>query len=236
MSRSKQDIAEFEVTMLVRNNRLKKRRLELGLSQRDMAKACGVGIEVWGAFERLAKSPVKEIRVGSSNAWIKEWTRQAKDVANFFCVEPEELWPDVIQQVTNNSVTKEISGEEMAVLAGGSQQMLLPPRSVVESKELKEAVDQALDMLSPREADVLRRRFGLDGEDEQDLKEIGERGVDTNTVRPDDPETVVHAKRMAQRRIKRHVTRERVRGIEHRALKALRHPSRSNVLRPFSED
>lgn len=235
MSRSKH-IAEFEVTMLVRNNRLKKRRAELGLNQKDMAKACGVSIEVWGAFERLAKNPVKETRVGDSNSMIREWTRQAKNIANFFCVEPEELWPDVIQQVTNNSVTKEISGEEMAVLAGGSHQMLLPPRSVVEAKELKEAVDQVLDMLSPREADVLRRRFGLDGEDEQDLKEIGERGVSTSTVRPDDPETVVRAKRMLQHRTKRRVTRERVRGIEHKALRALRHPSRSNVLRPFFED
>lgn len=225
---AKKQIAEFEITMLVRNNRLKKKRLELGFNQQEMAKACRVS--QWGDFERLSRSPIKEIRVGGTDNLIKVWTESAKKIANFFCVEPEELWPDVVLNVTNNSVTKEISSEEMAVLAGGSHSMLLPARSVVEAGRLKEAVDKALDTLSPREADVLRKRFGLDGEEEQGLRDIGRGGIDTDYTRPDE---VYHVSGVP---VKSKVTRERVRQIEARALRALRHPSQTRTLRPFLEE
>ena len=66
-------------------------------------------------------------------------------------------------------------------------------------KEMRAAIDEALLTLTPREASVLRARFGLSGEDEATLSDIGERlGV----------------------------SKERVRQIEAKAMRKMRHPSR----------
>jgi RNA polymerase primary sigma factor len=73
---------------------------------------------------------------------------------------------------------------------------------------MKEKTREALNSLSIREEKVLRLRFGLDEVKEYTLEEVGQ-----------DFE----------------VTRERIRQIESKALRKLRHPSRSKYLRPFYE-
>jgi len=81
-----------------------------------------------------------------------------------------------------------------------------PAESAI-TNNLKELTDDVLSTLSPREADIIRMRFGLDGSgEEHTLEEVG-----------------------------RHfnVTRERIRQIEAKALAKLRHPSRSCKLKAF---
>ncbi len=73
---------------------------------------------------------------------------------------------------------------------------------------LKEQLINVLDTLQPREAEVLRLRFGLDDGRARTLEEVG-------------------------REFK--VTRERIRQIEAKALRKLRHPSRSKKLKDFLE-
>lgn len=77
---------------------------------------------------------------------------------------------------------------------------------IVEKKLIKEEIEKCLDKLKPREAKVLELRFGLDGERERTLEEIGK----------------IYG-----------VTRERIRQIEAKALRKLRHPSKSKKLRDF---
>ena len=74
---------------------------------------------------------------------------------------------------------------------------------------LKEQLVDVLDTLTPREREVLRLRFGLDDGKARTLEEVG-REFD--------------------------VTRERIRQIEAKALRKLRHPSRSKKLKDFLED
>ena len=71
---------------------------------------------------------------------------------------------------------------------------------------LKEQLVEVLDTLTPREEKVLRLRFGLDDGRARTLAEVG---TEFN------------------------VTRERIRQIEAKALRKLRHPSRSKKLRDF---
>jgi RNA polymerase primary sigma factor len=71
---------------------------------------------------------------------------------------------------------------------------------------LREATRQVLAELSPREAKVLRMRFGIDMNTDHTLEEVGKQFD---------------------------VTRERIRQIEAKALRKLRHPSRSEQLRSF---
>jgi RNA polymerase primary sigma factor len=73
---------------------------------------------------------------------------------------------------------------------------------------LKEATQSVLSGLTPREAKVLRMRFGIDMNTDHTLEEVGKQFD---------------------------VTRERIRQIEAKALRKLRHPTRSEPLRSFLE-
>ena len=71
---------------------------------------------------------------------------------------------------------------------------------------LKEQLNDVLKTLTPREAQVIRLRFGLEGGHPHTLEEVG---------------AIFN------------VTRERIRQIEAKALRKLRHPSRSKKLKDF---
>ena len=74
---------------------------------------------------------------------------------------------------------------------------------------LREVTKEILDTLTPREAKVLRMRFGIEMNTDHTLEEVGKQFD---------------------------VTRERIRQIEAKALRKLRHPSRSDKLRSFLDN
>ena len=80
------------------------------------------------------------------------------------------------------------------------------PTQMVYQNMLKERVDEVLATLSPREARILRLRFGLDDNHPYTLEEVG---------------------------AKFGLTRERIRQIEGKALRRLRHPYRARQLREY---
>jgi len=80
------------------------------------------------------------------------------------------------------------------------------PLESATSQALAETTHQILASLTPREAKVLRMRFGIDMNTDHTLEEVGKQFD---------------------------VTRERIRQIEAKALRKLRHPSRANHLRSF---
>ena len=73
---------------------------------------------------------------------------------------------------------------------------------------MRAAIDEALDALSPREAKVLRMRFGLVTTSDHTLEEVGKQFD---------------------------VSRERIRQIESKAMRKLKHPNCANKLKPFLE-
>ena len=82
------------------------------------------------------------------------------------------------------------------------------PVEAVISNNLKDQTTGVLSSLTPREEKVLRLRFGVGEESEHTLEEVGQKFA---------------------------VTRERIRQIESKALRKLRHPSRSRKLKAFVE-
>jgi RNA polymerase primary sigma factor len=84
----------------------------------------------------------------------------------------------------------------------------LPPVDVASKHLLKEQIEDVLGTLTPREQRVLQLRFGLDDGRSRTLEEVG---AEFN------------------------VTRERIRQIEAKALRKLRHPSRSRKLKDYLE-
>jgi RNA polymerase primary sigma factor len=85
---------------------------------------------------------------------------------------------------------------------------MLSPTDATTKVVLREKIEEALDQLTIRERDVVRMRFGLDDGYPHTLEEVGK-----------------HFR----------VTRERIRQIEAKALKKLRHPSRNSRLRDYIE-
>ena len=85
-------------------------------------------------------------------------------------------------------------------------QMTPTPIQSAYAKLLREKIEEVLDTLPPREARILRLRFGLENGHNYTLEEVGE---------------------------KFGLTRERIRQIESKALRRLRHPRRSRQLREY---
>jgi len=83
------------------------------------------------------------------------------------------------------------------------------PLDSATAQSLKVATHEVLEGLTPREAKVLRMRFGIDMNTDHTLEEVGKQFD---------------------------VTRERIRQIEAKALRKLRHPSRSETLRSFLDE
>ena len=84
----------------------------------------------------------------------------------------------------------------------------LAPADAASHQLLKEQVERVLDTLNDRERRVLQLRFGLEDGRSRTLEEVGREFA---------------------------VTRERIRQIEAKALRKLRHPSRSKKLKDFLE-
>ncbi len=83
------------------------------------------------------------------------------------------------------------------------------PNDTLMTQDLTTQVERALATLSPKEKEILRLRFGIGEEGEHTLEEVGKRFA---------------------------VTRERIRQIEAKALRKLRHPLRGRNLRAFVEN
>ena len=114
-----------------------------------------------------------------------------------------------IQKIAQDPVSLETPiGEEEDSHLGDflEDEKSLSPSEVAESKMLKEQLIQVLNTLTPREEKVLRLRYGLDDSHPRTLEEVGREF---------------------------NVTRERIRQIEAKALRKLRHPNRLKKLKDF---
>ena len=80
------------------------------------------------------------------------------------------------------------------------------PAEAASYELLREQLNEVLRTLTPREEQVLRLRFGLEDGRQRTLEEVGQQF---------------------------NITRERIRQIEAKALRKLRHPSRSKKLRDY---
>ncbi len=125
-----------------------------------------------------------------------------------------EIEPDRVREILKisqktTSLETPIGDEEDTFLGDFiADESQVSPYEATSQKMLKENVDEVLSALSDREARVLRMRFGLSGSRPMTLEEVG---------------------------AKFNVTRERIRQIEAKALRKLRHPSKRKRLQDFLE-
>jgi RNA polymerase primary sigma factor len=115
----------------------------------------------------------------------------------------------MVLRIANDPISLEtpVGGEEDAKLADFIEDPnAINPQDAVIQSNLADHTKELLATLAPREARVLRMRFGIGEKANRTLEEVGQ-----------DFE----------------VTRERIRQIEAKALRKLRHPSRSRALKGF---
>ena len=163
---------------------------------------------------RIVRLPLN--RVGSLNKISKTFSELEQKFERE--PSPEEL-AEVLEVTTAEVVdTMKISGRHVSMDAPfvqGEENSLLDvlandseetPDSGLMTDSLRREVQRALSTLTQREADVITLYFGLNGEHAMTLEEIGE---------------------------KFNLTRERVRQIKEKAIRRLRHTSRSKALKPY---
>jgi RNA polymerase primary sigma factor len=163
---------------------------------------------------RIVRLPLN--RVGSLNKISKTFSELEQKFERE--PSPDEL-ADVLDVTTSEVVdTMKISGRHVSMDAPfvqGEENSLLDvlendteetPDNGLMTDSLRREVQRALSTLTQREADVITLYFGLNGEHSMTLEEIGE---------------------------KFNLTRERVRQIKEKAIRRLRHTSRSKALKPY---
>jgi len=131
----------------------------------------------------------------------------AEEIAKEMGIDSERVAE--IQRIAQEPVSLETPiGEEEDSQLGDflEDKELLSPDDAAANQLLREELESMIDELAPREREVLRLRFGLEDGHPYTLEEVGRRFG---------------------------VTRERIRQIEAKALRKLRHPSRSKKLRDF---
>jgi len=130
-----------------------------------------------------------------------------EEVARVLGIEPEKALEIIKISQEPASLESPVGDEEDSRLGDFIHDTALPTLFDAASRELlKEQVDQVLQSLSDRERRVLEERFGLKDGRPKTLEEVGKMFA---------------------------VTRERIRQIEAKALRKLRHPSRGNKLRDY---
>jgi RNA polymerase primary sigma factor len=146
--------------------------------------------------------------VKSSNAFLLEHGKEAI---------PEELSKDLgisvekvrkVLRIAKEPVSLETPVNEDDSFLGDflEDKKIIQPLDVAIHSDLKKSINQILSTLTPREERVLRMRFGLGTQSDNTLEEVGKQFT---------------------------VTRERIRQIEAKALRKLKHPSRSKRLKSF---
>lgn len=188
-------MTDYRVQIKVRNARLL-RAIEQAGHQPGQIFAGEVGISYTGhllPYLNLKRTPFDE---------SGDLRPCAEKLCVFLNCLPDELWSEEQRYpLVTNAAEIELSAASVNELLAGPSSCT-DPLSLLEKQQAAQAVDSLLDMLTPREAEVLRLRYGIDGE-AMTLDEI--------------------AKPMGY-------TRERVRQVEAKALRKLRSPVRQTAL------
>lgn len=137
---------EYLVKVTIRNNLILRRMKQLGIkSQAELAKRSGLSQIAVSELIRMKRRPVHVIS--------GEWLDVAFALSSALQTEPEELWTQTQRSMALESNSREVSLSEEAVMqlaSGGDLE-----RRVLSSKVLNEAMET----LTPREQDILQRRF-----------------------------------------------------------------------------
>lgn len=175
-------MTDYRVTVRVRNNNLLRAITAMGfVPGRKLADAVGVSYGYLNDLINMTISPL------DSDGKVKAWVEKLSEV--LVCPLDEMFSPEQLEPLKTNKHETEMSLPQLRALTAP------PAEEFFERNDMANALAVAFKDLTPKEAFVLTKRFGLDGDEPLDLAATGEE-ID--------------------------VSRERVRQIEAKALRKLR--------------
>jgi RNA polymerase sigma factor (sigma-70 family) len=170
-----------------------------------VAATCNINVNALYAFVNLRDNPWKKRGLAPT----------AQAISNLLEIPAEELFPAQLYFMgLPATVERTYSSAQIIPLLEARKLRLLPEavepnyEEPLDREALTKNIDNVLHTLTPREEMIINMRFGLDGNGEHTLEEVGK----------------VFA-----------ISRDRTRQIEAKALRKLRHPSRCKKLLPFLE-
>jgi RNA polymerase sigma factor (sigma-70 family) len=201
MEKAMETVNEYRIKVTVRNNLLLTAIENAGYA--NVASFCRVSDIRQQSLGRLIA--MKEPPLLNTG----EFSSLAKKVMEELCALPTELWTSeqLTMKLTTNVARRDMDMGGMRAALGMTAENALEMLEVDDSlfdEERKSKVMEVVDTLTPRERKVLVLRFGLDGCKEHTLEEIGPMFD---------------------------VGKERIRQIEAKALRKLKHPSRLDIFR-----
>ena len=161
---------KIKAILSIKNDKLLSARKELNLTQKELAYACSVSVDIVSRLERL---DLKGINPASESV---------RNVANFFSLDIEDIAPQALCGVKFSNKFEqvaEIDSHALLLYANDrqTQQILPSPAEVYEHVELTDyfinLLKDNIELLSKREKEVLTQRFGLDGKEPKTLAEVG---------------------------------------------------------------
>jgi len=195
--------AQVRLRLITYNARLIDCRKKMGLKQRELANYLGVSVTTVGHVETLRIIPSENIM---------------DEFASFFNVDRDYLFPDELIEAMREGVfdqrVVDLQEKHLVRLTEARMEGLLP-QGITEEEAidamdrelfLKKGLSEVLKTLTPREQRVLELRFGLEDGRSRTLEEVGKEF---------------------------NVGRGRIQQIEAKALRRLRHPSRSRRLKDY---
>lgn len=196
---------EYNVKVTVRNNLILKAIKDFGYTNLNNF-AKATGVSITGLYNLVN---LMEPPIGVKGEFIKT----AKDLMEVLGACPSELWTDeqLTLRLDSNRTERVMSKEALQITLQSSARSLIgldyPEQEMVE-EDMARVMKDKLDSLTPRQRKVLQLRFGLNGCAEHTLEEVGSMFKLSGAA---------------------------IRLIEVKALRNMRHPTRSDDLKQFTE-
>jgi len=185
---------DFRVQIKIKNNRLLEKMEEAGYkSNIEFSRAVGVNAAAIGKFINMQRAPINNITGEYAPTFMK--------IVDFLKCLPEDIFPKRL-------MNKEPKGY-VAELKVNSEDLTTSLRSIAIEPDKKMIIEEAHRNLNrfieqnttPRQQRVLELRFGLHGNEEHTLQEVGEQlGVSTDRVRQIEVAALTRLKRYQKRK------------------------------------
>lgn len=186
-------VKDIRLIIKSKNNRLFKEREKLGFNQVDMAKFVGISTQKYTRFENMQET-ILDRRGNIKKACLKIATR--------LMLPFDYLFPEHLKGIKTKTVVKEISFEAFALASGNYSE--ISANDVIDNITSREYLaNEMLEVLSYREKEVIKSRFGFN--DEEEKKSLQDIAVEQD------------------------VTKERIRQIEKLAIMKIRRRNGINI-------